>query len=92
MVSSKVQRELKGEIEFLSRGYMAKKVGNSWRVYADATGYSQTTGQTLQLGRMERDCDGRPVKFESDQDAEKWVVGGMIIWPEVKFGLKYQSK
>lgn len=65
---------------------MAKRVGKFWRVYADATGYSQTTGQTLAFGKVERDADGKPVKFASVEDAEKWIEGGKIIFPKVQFG------
>jgi len=88
MISSKVQQELKGKIEFLPRNYMAKLVGKSWRVYADGTGYSQTTGQTLALGKVERDADNKAVKFASVADAEKWILGGKIIYPRVQFGLQ----
>ena len=88
MISSRVQQELRGEIEFISRNHMAKKVGKYWRVYDDATGYSQTSGQTLALGKMERDADDKPVKFASVEDAEKWIAGGKIIYPEVQFGVR----
>jgi hypothetical protein len=47
-----------------------------WRVYADGTGYSQTTGITMQRGPVIRAASGKPVHFATPQEARDWIDGG----------------
>jgi hypothetical protein len=74
--------EPKGEIQFISDMHLVERIGDVWRVYEDASTYSEGT-RTIKLGRMEKDGNGNGIKFASVVDAEEWVKGGKIIFPSV---------
>ena len=57
-------------------GKMICPAGRKFRVYADGTGYSQTSGITLQRGSVMRAASGKPVAFASMDEARAWIDGG----------------
>ena len=42
---------------------------SKWRVYHDGEGYSGTSGQVLKLGKMVRGDDGKPVSYDTKEEA-----------------------
>ena len=65
--------------------YLIKQVGKRFRVYQDGSDYSSTSGGYSALGKAMRDCDNRFVAFDTIKDAERWIDGGCIVWPEITF-------
>jgi hypothetical protein len=51
-----------------------------WRIYEDATGYSQRSGQTIKRGKLVRrfdaecDYDGRPAEFDTLEQASAYAL------------------
>jgi hypothetical protein len=85
---SKPAKSAKGEFDFISDCHVTKLVGDSYRVYEDASEYSRDSVKIIKLGRYERDAYGNPVQFASVGAADQWVKGGKIIHPTVQFGIQ----
>ena len=71
------RRTERGEFHGNARGeYVICPSGKKWRVYEDATGYSQTSGITLQRGKVMRSTSGKPITFATQAEATAWIDGG----------------
>jgi hypothetical protein len=56
--------------------YLIGKVGKRYRVYADGSYYSQTSGGVMQRGKVFNGVDGKAVSFASQERAEAWIDKG----------------
>jgi hypothetical protein len=56
--------------------HMICPAGKRWRIYEDGSGYSQTSGLTLQRGKVMRAASGKPVSFATTEAARAWIDAG----------------
>lgn len=74
MISDRVAQDFDKDADFFSvegMDYILMPSKRGWKVYEDATGYSQTSGQVIKKGKVVRQ-DGKPVVFPTKQEAEAW--------------------
>lgn len=81
--SGRVQREQ--NVADFHGGYIIKQVGRTFRVYEDASGYSQTSGQTIHVGPVMRDDGGKPVGLPSLEAARSWIDKGCRVYPKIEY-------
>lgn len=75
MISDRVARDFDDRADFFSVGkddfiLLPTKQGE-WKIYEDATGYSQTSGQVIAKGKVIR-IDGKPALFKTKEAAIEW--------------------
>ena len=75
--------EPKGEIQFISDLHLVERIGDVWRVYEDASTFSEGNVRTIKLGRIQKDANGNAIRFSCLADAEEWVKAGKKIHPTV---------
>ncbi len=61
------------------KGYLIRKAGHQWRVYEDASTYTNTSGQVMIRGKVMRDVDDSVFNFTSQADAEQWIDNGCPV-------------
>jgi len=78
MISQRVAQSFPDRAEF-EGDYLILRTGKTYRVYADATGYSQVSGQVIKRGKVLRGADGKPATFSTVGQARAWIRAGRPI-------------
>ena len=78
MISMRVKDD--DNVEPIGDYKVAARFGKFYRVYEDASYYSQTSGGVMKRGKLMRDADNVPMRFASIAEAEQWVKDGCRIW------------
>lgn len=77
-VSARVRKD--DHLDEYHKNCLIRKKGKHVVIYADAGGYSQTSGQNIIKGKAKRGVDGTILKFKSIEQAVKWLDAGEPVF------------